>query len=168
MPEPAAPPRLVKFVRRALRADPRPTFDDVLGRWRAAQRGEADPAQVQAVYDEELARAQEPRSRDPRHGQIVGLTIAIWILVQVGLALALGLPDYLSCRQAGQPAHPTGCGVNLGIVFVVVGFGQLLYSAIIALIAYRLRPPVAQGILIAMSIVVVLFTVVCFGAAASA
>lgn len=162
MPEPAAPPRLIKFVRRTLRQNPKPTFEEVLARWNASQREQVDPALFQTIYDEELERALQPRPpRDPKHSQMVLVTIAIWILAHLAIALALGLPGYRSCETASS-----SCGLNLGLVFLSVGLVQLVYGAVAAIIAYRIREPVAQGILIGMSIVVVVFTVLCFATTA--
>lgn len=168
MAESAAPPRLIKFVRRALRENPKPTFEDVLARWNASQGGTSDqnPALLRTVYDEELERASQPRPpRDPKHTRIVVVTIAIWILGNVAIALAIGLPDYVSCRAPTQGA--ASCGLGLGLTFLLVGVAQAVCGAVAAVIATRIRPPVAQGILIGLSMVLVLFTVVCFGATVS-
>jgi hypothetical protein len=169
MRNPAASPRLIKFVRRALRADPKPSFEDVLARWRGQQGGEVEPELVRAVYDEELAGATQPAMRDANYSRIVLVTLATWLVVHVALALALGLPTYITCRQSGSSSAAFGgCGFNLGVSFLLAGLAQVVYGVVLSVVAYQLRRPVAQGILIGMGIVVVLFTAVCFGAAGQA
>lgn len=162
MPEPGASPRLIKFVRRTLRRNPKPTFEEVLERWRGATREDVDPAQMQTVYDEEMARALEPPPRDPKQTQIVLVSIGVWIVANGAIALALSLPTYVSCRR-----FSSNCGLNLGLVFLLVGVAQVVVGVLAGLIALRIRQPVAQGIFIGLSIVLVLFTVLCFGATAN-
>jgi hypothetical protein len=166
---PAPPPRVVKFVRRALRANPKPGFDDVLARWRAVQRQDVDVAQLHTIYDSELERASQLRAApDPRHSQIVVLTIGIWILANIVIALGSGMPGYLGCRQPTSGNTGSDCGLQLGLTFLELGGAQFVYGAVAAVIAYRIRAAVGQGILIGMGIVVVLFTVVCFGTTTTA
>jgi hypothetical protein len=167
MRDPAAPPRLVRFVRSAVRVDPKPSFEDVLARWRRVFGSDVDTDLIRTIYDEELARVSEPRPRDARHSQIVHISIAIWLLANVALALTLSLPHYWTCRQSPPDEGAFGaCGLNLGIVFFVVGVLQLVYGAVVSVIAYQVRPASTQGILIGMGVVLALFTVVCFGATA--
>ena len=110
-----------------------------------------------------MAEPAAPPARDPQHSQIVLRTIGIWIVAHIVIALAFGLPGLVSC----QPSSGIGsCGVSLGLVFFLVGLVQVVYGAVAAAVLFRSRPAVAQGMLIALSIVVVLFTVVCFGTAA--
>jgi hypothetical protein len=167
MSDPAAPPKLIRYVRSALRVDPKPSFEDVLGRWRKVFGSELETELIRTVYDQELARAVTPRQRDPRHTQIVLFTVGLWLLGHVALALALGLPEYVTCRQSPQQ-YPTNCGSNLGVTFLVVGLVQAFYGVIVGIIAARIRPAVAQGVFIGLGIVVPVFTVVCFGVALSA
>jgi hypothetical protein len=91
------------------------------------------------------------------------LTIAIWVVASVAMSLILGLPGYVSCGQSSTSGYAY-CGLSLGLTFFIVGLVQLVIGGIAAVIAFRIRPPVAQGILIAISAVLVLSTVVCFGA----
>jgi hypothetical protein len=162
MAERAASPRLIKFVRRALRAEPRPEFEEVLGRWRAQPRSTEDAELVRTVYTEELAVLSAPA--EPPQTRVVLITVAVWIVAHIGLALGIGLPAYVSCRATGATGTFLGCGASLGLTFVGVGSVQLVYGLIAAVIAVRFRRAVAQGILIGMGTVLVLFTIVCFGA----
>ena len=165
MPDPEAPPRLIRFVRRALRVEPTSSFEDVLARWRADFGNDVGTELIREVYDDELARASQPRPRDPRHGQVVLTTVAIWLVLNVGIALALGLPEYGTCKQSGSSgAGFSACGFAFGATFLVVGVVQLVYGAVVSVVAYRARAAAGQGILIGMGITTVLFTVVCFGA----
>jgi hypothetical protein len=165
MPEPAASPRLIKFVRRALREQPDRTFDELLERWRALGHGAADDdAIVRNVYDQQLAAPAAPP--EPSQNRLVIASSLIWILANIGLVLVLGLPGYIGCQQSGQTTSGFGgCGVDLGLTFLGVGIAQLAYGIVASVIAYRFRKAVAQGILIGMGAAVVLFTVLCFGAA---
>lgn len=165
MSEPQAPPRLIKFVRRALRANPKPTFDEVLEGWRARAGGDVSAEHVQSVYDEELARAAQPTPRDPNQGRTIRIVVGVWLLAHVVIALGLGLPSYMTCRSPTPGDYATLCGLGLGLSFLFVGIGQVVYGAIAAFVAHRLhRASITQGLLIAFSTVAVLFTVVCFGA----
>jgi hypothetical protein len=166
MAEPKASPRLIKFVRRALRRDRSLTYEVVLQRWRAGSpEGPADDV-VRRVYDEELAALTTPRAADPGHNRLVLGSAAAWILANALLVLAIGLRGYLSCRQGGS-STTLGCGFGFGMLFLIVGVAQLLYGAVVAAIAYRIWKPVAQGVLIGMGATTVLFTALCFGATVS-
>ena len=102
-------------------------------------------------------------ARDPRHTRTVLLTIAVWVLAAIVVALVIGLPGYTSCKSSSGYT----CGLNLGLSFFIVGLAQLVLGGIAAALTFRTRAPISQGVLIAMSAVVVLFTVVCFGATAT-
>lgn len=167
MSEPAASPRLIKFVRRALRHEPDLRFEALLERWRVQAQGEADEEMVRRVYAEEVAASAELAVPERYRTRLLVGTAVVWILVNAGLALLIGLQGYVDCRAGA----PTGgglfsCGLNLGLVFLVVGIAQVVYGAIFSVIALRIRKPVAQGILIGMGAALVLFTAVCFGATA--
>jgi hypothetical protein len=164
MTERAASPRLVKFVRRALRAEPRPTFEEVLARWRAQPRSDESAELVLAVYDDELANFTEPGAAEQAQTRVVLITVGIWIAVHTVLALGIGLPSFVDCRGSGSSGAVGACGLGLGLTFLSVAVVQVIYGLIAALIVYRRRRPVAQGILIGLSSVLLLFTVLCFGA----
>jgi hypothetical protein len=168
MPERAASPRLTKFVRRALRAQPDLAFEELLERWRAQAHGAGDDeAIVRDVYDQQLAARTAPP--EPNQNQLVIACSMIWIFANVGLVLVLGLPGYVECQNSGQTAPAFGgCGVNLGLTFLGVGVAQLAYGTVASVIALQFRKAVAQGILVGMGAAVVLFTVLCFGAAVKA
>jgi hypothetical protein len=168
MPERVASPRLIKFVRRALRANPNYTFEEVLASWKAQSHSDDDPELVRTIYNQELAARNQPPASEAAHTRIVLITIAIWVVVHTAIALGIGLPTYIACRAQVATGGPfQWCGFSLGLTFLGVGAVQVVYGLIAAAIAFRVRRAVAQGILIGLSTVLVGFTIVCFGASAT-
>jgi hypothetical protein len=100
------------------------------------------------------------------HGQLVGRTIAIWVLVHVLLVAVLGGSGYVQCRGSA-PSTGAGCGVGLGLVTLAIGWIQAVYGLLAALILTRRgRTAIGQGLVIASSVLALVFTGVCFAAAA--
>jgi hypothetical protein len=111
--------------------------------------------------------AAAPRPPDPRHSRIVVRTAAIWVGLHVLLLIGIDAQVLAECRGSTEPTLFGGCGANVGLVALAIGWIQLLYGAlagVILLLVHRIA--VAQGVFIASAAVAVLFTVLCFGAAA--
>jgi hypothetical protein len=162
-------PGLIKFIRRAIRRQPDLSYEEVVQRWQS-QHGELSEEQrqsVQAIYDEERARpSQAPREQDPRHSRRVVTSIAAWIVLHLIVLLGFGVPVYTRCLGETTTATvSSGCGVNLGLVALLIGWVQLFYGVIGGLIVAHWRTAIGQGIMIGSAAVTLLFTVLCFGAA---
>jgi hypothetical protein len=167
MAEAAASPALVKFVRRALRREPDVSFDRLLERWRVQHPQQDDEDLLRQVYDEEVAARGEARhARDPNYNRTVLVTAIAWVLANAALAVLVGLPGYLQCRQRPPVGGFGGCGMNLGLVFLAVGGVQVVYGAIGGVVAARFSQPAAQGVLIGIAAVFLLFGALCFGVTA--
>jgi hypothetical protein len=153
-----------EVVREILRRSPHATFVEVEAAWRALH-GETDLAQLRAEYDQELAERSQ-RRHDPRerqHGRKVLRTAALWIVGHLLVAVLLGLRGYLECRGGPPPNFFFGsCGVNLGLMVVLIGLGQLVWGVAVGLSLRRQRPAVAQGILIGTAVFILATPVVCF------
>ena len=165
MADDSASPRLIKFVRRALRREPGISFEQLLERWRVQHPEPDDEDLLRRTYDKEQGTSPGAigRDRDPNHNRTVLLTVVAWVLANTALALLIGLPGYIQCT----PRTGSGlfsCGLNLGIVFLAVGAGQVVYGAMAAVVASRFGKAVTQGLLIGMGAVFLLFGAVCFGA----
>ena len=99
----------------------------------------------------------------------VVITLLIWIALHVLLLIAVGVPGYAECRAGSTPQSGIfTCGSSLGIIALAIGWIQLIYAAVIALILFtRKQNAIGQGVLIGMAAVTLLFTALCFGVAFS-
>jgi hypothetical protein len=108
-------------------------------------------------------------TRAPNHSRLVVTALVAWIAIHVVALLAFGLPGYVDCRS--QPATSglfAGCGVSVGVIALAIGWIQLLYGGVVALVLFaNKRLAIGQGVLIGMAAVTLLFTVLCFGAAST-
>jgi hypothetical protein len=170
-------PALIKFVRRAVRREPGLTFEQVLERWRVqtGTAAEDDAELLRTVYNEEVQYDQEvhairvdpPRPREANYSRVVLIALAAWIAAHLALLAALGLPAYAACRAGETTSGSLGCGINLGLTALAIGWLQPVYGVVIALVVRPRRTAVAQGIFIGIGVVTLLFTVLCFGGAFS-
>jgi hypothetical protein len=111
----------------------------------------------------------EAPTPDARHNQIVVRTIAIWIGIHVALLAAFGgWTAYAACAGTSAGAgFLGGCGTAVGLIALAIGWLQLIYGVVLGVILLIVRrTAIAQGVFIACAAVVVLYTVLCFGAAA--
>jgi hypothetical protein len=91
------------------------------------------------------------------------LSLGGWMAAHLLLLAAIALPAYQACLRAQQ-----SCGTELGLTALAIGWIQPFYGIVIALILRRRQRAVAQGILTALGVTTLLFTVLCFGGAARA
>jgi hypothetical protein len=97
---------------------------------------------------------------------VVITTIGIWIAAHVVLLAIVGVPVYADCAGSGVATNDTfgGCGVSVGLAALAIGWIQLAYGLIGAVIVYATgHHAVSQGLFIAAPIVAFAFTLLCFG-----
>jgi hypothetical protein len=170
MAEASASPTLVKFVRRALRREPNVSFEQLLERWRLEHPDQQDEPLLRQVYDGEVIGRTENATggpHGPNYNRNVLLIVVAWVAANAALALLIGLPAYLQCRQRAPGGTFGACGLNLGVVFLAVGAVQVVYGLITAVVAGRFSKSGAQGVLIGTAAVFLLFGALCFGVTAS-
>jgi hypothetical protein len=92
--------------------------------------------------------------------------LGIWVGAHVLLLALLAVPGYVEC-QSGPPSSNNlfgGCGVGLGLTGLAIGWIQPIYGIVAIIIAFRRHhTAVAQGLVIGVCAVTLLFTALCFG-----
>ena len=101
------------------------------------------------------------------HSRRVVTTLIVWIGLHVLLLVGVGLPGYAECRSGSAPQSGIfTCGSSLGVIALAIGWIQLIYGGVIALVLFvRKQMAIGQGVLIGMAAVTLLFTALCFGVA---
>ena len=97
-------------------------------------------------------------------------TIVAWVGVHILILVAVALPGYLQCTGQAAPANYlfTRCGITVGLTALAIGVAQLVYGVIAgAVLALNRRTAIAQGLFISAASLAIVFTALCFGAAAS-
>jgi hypothetical protein len=78
------------------------------------------------------------------------------------------VPAYLDCRGTPQAGggFSLGCGPSAGLIALLIGLLQVIYGFITgAIMLLTRRTAVGQGMFIGASVVLLLFTGLCFGLA---
>jgi len=150
------PPNPLVVIHEVLRRDSDATYETVEAIWRE-RYGASDLDRLRREFDEAVAQLRLERQRGAADRTVV-LTVAIWIAAHVLLWLALGLPSYLNCRDAG-------CGIPLGLTAIVIGVAQLAYGMLVGGVVSVWNRPVAKGIFIGSGAAALLLTALCFGVA---
>jgi hypothetical protein len=97
-------------------------------------------------------------------------TIVAWVGVHILILVAVALPGYTQCTGQSAPASNlfTGCGITVGLTALAIGVAQLVYGVVAGVVlAIGRRTAIAQGLFISSATLAVVFTALCFGAAAS-
>ena len=92
--------------------------------------------------------------------------LGVWVGAHVVLLAALAVPGYVDC-QSGPPSSNNlfgGCGIGVGLTALAMGWIQPIYGVVAIIIAFRRHhTAVAQGLVIGVCAVTLLFTALCFG-----
>jgi hypothetical protein len=92
--------------------------------------------------------------------------LGIWVGAHVLLLVVLAVPGYAEC-QGGPPSSNNlfgGCGIGVGLTALAIGWIQPIYGVVAIIVAFRRhQTAVAQGLVIGVCGVTLLFTALCFG-----
>jgi hypothetical protein len=92
--------------------------------------------------------------------------LGIWVGAHVLLLAALAIPGYVECQGSPPSSNNLfgGCGIGVGLTALAIGWLQPIYGVVGIIVAFRThRTAIAQGLVIGVCAVTLLFTALCFG-----